>query len=201
VHGVNREWVVSLSRQIHKETRAVDRERKRAEKAQRKEADQRAKEARKPKPAPAAPHRPTVNRAAPSPQPSAEPRIEIPAKEADAEMVRRPERDGLNPQQDFLAKGRSMDVSTELVEPAGERDGKRVWKLGGEILDDEQLQAKMEKRHAVANRERELDRELNMLMPLKGFDVHAAAMKDLRGRKIYEPSATEYLEACVRVKP
>jgi hypothetical protein len=94
-----------------------------------------------------------------------------------------------------------MDVSTELVEPAGERDGKRVWKLGGEILDDEQLQAKMEKRHAVANRERELDRELNMLMPLKGFDVHAAAMKDLRGRKIYEPSATEYLEACVRVKP
>jgi hypothetical protein len=90
-------------------------------------------------------------------------------------------------------------IRTELAEPAGTRDGKRVWKLGGEILDDEQLQARMEKRHAVANRERELDRELNMIAPMKGFDVHAAAMEDLRGRKIYEPSTEQYLSALERV--
>jgi hypothetical protein len=72
VHGVNRDRVMSLSREIHKETRAVDRERKRAEKAQRKEADRRAKEAReasKSSSASPAQQAPTVKRAKASPRP------------------------------------------------------------------------------------------------------------------------------------
>jgi hypothetical protein len=74
VHGVNREWVVSLSRQIHKKTRAVERERKRTEKAQRKETDRRAKEAQKAKPALAAPQAATIERTAASPGPAPTPR-------------------------------------------------------------------------------------------------------------------------------
>jgi len=64
VQGVNREWVVSLSRQLHKETLATARERKRAEKAQRKEANRRVKEAReasKSSSASARPHAKTVS--------------------------------------------------------------------------------------------------------------------------------------------
>jgi hypothetical protein len=86
-----------------------------------------------------------------------------------------------------------------IAEPVGEKNGKRLFKLGAEYIDEDELQARVAKVHARENRERELDRELNMILPLEGYDVHAKAVADLRARRIFEPSAEQYLDALVRV--
>jgi hypothetical protein len=93
------------------------------------------------------------------------------------------------------------DSTMPIAEPWGEKDGKRIFLLGSEEVDEDELQARCAKAHEKEDRERELDRELNSVLPLAGYAVHAAAMKDLHERRIFQPSAEEYLTACERVAP
>ena len=93
------------------------------------------------------------------------------------------------------------DSTMPIAEPWGEKDGKRIFLLGAEEVDEDELQARCAKAHAKEDRERELDRELNSVLPLAGYALHAAATKDLHERRIFSPSSDDYLAACERVAP
>jgi hypothetical protein len=92
-----------------------------------------------------------------------------------------------------------MTMIDGLAEPAGEKDGKRLWKFEGDLLTDNELQATIQRRH---DRESELEkdyRELGLNESLADLDVHLAAVADLNSRGIYSPTAEEYLAACEQV--
>jgi hypothetical protein len=86
-----------------------------------------------------------------------------------------------------------------LAEAAGEIGGVRMWRLDGELIDDDTLVAKIEKQYASENQMRELDRELNLTTPLKGLDVHTTAMKLLASRGIHEPTYDQLVDAYAEV--
>jgi hypothetical protein len=87
-----------------------------------------------------------------------------------------------------------------LAEAAGEIGGVRMWRLDGELIDDDTLVARIEKQHASENQMRELDRELGLTTPMYGLELHKAAEALLASRgKGVNYTTDEYIRAVEEV--
>jgi hypothetical protein len=79
--------------------------------------------------------------------------------------------------------------------------GPDLFELDGKWLSGEEVQAAAEEQYAKGHEFDDVKHDLDLDRPVEGEDVHAAAVKYLEGRGIYEPSAEQYLEAIERVTP